>query len=258
MPPTDLLALPVAIVVAAVAWRAHALDRSGAIAATMVGATIVIGGGWEWGALLVLYFVSASALSRLPGRSAGAISARGSRRDAVQVLANGGAPTVLAAIHLFDPRALWTTLFVAALAGAAADTFATEIGSRYGGTPRAIIGFQSVKRGVSGGITAAGLGASLGAALLIAIAGRGLIGPEIGIATIVVAGFTTSVIDSVAGASIQAGYRCPMCRVSTERPVHRCGADAVLVRGRAWIDNDVVNLGSIVAGVAVAALLITR
>ena len=54
----------IAAAIAAGAWRAGSLSRSGAAAAFFVG-TIAIAAGWTWGALLLAYFISSSLLSRM-------------------------------------------------------------------------------------------------------------------------------------------------------------------------------------------------
>ena len=57
-------------------------------------------------------------------------------------------------------------LFLGALACLGADTCATEIGIRFGGTPRALIGGRTLRAGESGGVTGPGLAASVGGAFL--------------------------------------------------------------------------------------------
>ena len=52
-----LLGLILAVIVAYLAYRAHSLDRSGAIAATFVGTVIFGLGGWQWAVLLLLFFI---------------------------------------------------------------------------------------------------------------------------------------------------------------------------------------------------------
>lgn len=256
MPISDLLAIPAAALVASSAWRAGALARSGAIAATAVGATIVLAGAWSWGALLIAYFLSATALSHLPERSANTagITGRSNRRDAVQVLANGGIPTALALAAAIDGGAVWASLFVAALAGAAADTWATELGSRYGGIPRSIRSGRPLPPGLSGGVTAVGIAASIGGALAIAVVGSALLHPPAGILLLMVAGIVTSLADSVAGATMQARYHCPTCLQATEQTVHRCGSPTRLTHGLRIVTNDVVNAGSVAVGVMLAAI----
>src|SRR3954464_8873352 len=82
-----------AIAIALAARRAGSLANSGAFAAVLVG-TAAVAAGWSWGALLVLYFVSSSALSHAGGaekeRRTSGVVAKGGARDAVQVIANGG------------------------------------------------------------------------------------------------------------------------------------------------------------------------
>ena len=62
-----LAGLLLAALVSFIARTARSLTVGGAIAATLVGTTAVAA-GWDWGALLILYFATSTALSRL-GRS---------------------------------------------------------------------------------------------------------------------------------------------------------------------------------------------
>ena len=58
-----------------------------------------------------------------------------------------------------------------ALAAAAADTWATSIGSRSRSRPRLLVGWRPVPPGTSGGITLAGCAGALVGAGLVAAAG---------------------------------------------------------------------------------------
>ena len=95
-----------------------ALSRSGAGAALLIG-TVAIAAGWAWGALLVIYFVSSSLLSRVGARvksqRSGSIVEKMGARDATQVFANGAVFAIAAALQLLEPSVLW----LAAGAGAA-------------------------------------------------------------------------------------------------------------------------------------------
>ena len=52
-----------AVVISFLAYRAHSLDKSGAVAAAVMG-TIIFGlGGWQWSILLLAFFITSSALS---------------------------------------------------------------------------------------------------------------------------------------------------------------------------------------------------
>src|SRR6476661_10760218 len=88
-----LLAFLIAIPIAALAFSVGSLTLSGAVAAAIVGALCILA-GWGWAGLLILYFIVAVAFSKLgadaKARRTGGVVAKAGRRDAIQVLANGG------------------------------------------------------------------------------------------------------------------------------------------------------------------------
>ena len=255
-----LLAALVALIIAALAYVAGALTVAGAGAAVVIG-TLCLLAGWSWAALLILYFVVAVAFSKLGAdakeRRTGGVVAKSGRRDAVQVLANGGV-FALAAFLSGQSAAPNAVLLAAAAAGAlaasAADTLATEIGTFVGGEPRSVIGWRAVPAGTSGGVSAAGSLAMFGGAMLVALAARimGLTPHPIAVALGGVAG---AVADSLLGALVQERRQCPRCDLATERRVHDCGTATVLAGGVAWLDNDLVNLCATLVGAMVAAML---
>jgi uncharacterized protein (TIGR00297 family) len=262
-----LAGLLAAIVVAAAARRRRSLSKSGAVAAVAVGATVVGGGGWWWGLLVVVFFATASALSRRDRRDpapAAGLTARGSERDAVQVLANGGVATLLAALAPLLPAAGRDELFAAfagAVAAATADTWATELGRRSRAAPRLITTRRPVPPGASGGVTPLGTLASLaGAATIGGVAAAGAAAgwapavawPLLLLAT-TLAGTAGAAFDSLLGATLQAAYHCPTCGLPTERRVHRCGTATRLVRGWPAVDNDAVNAAATLLGAALGA-----
>ena len=253
-----LLGLFAAATIAFAARAARSLTTSGATAATVIG-TLGVAAGWNWGALLILYFVSSTVLSRL-GRTkkeerTSSVVAKGGRRDAIQVLANGGVFAAAAIAMLIEPDVRWIALGAGSLAAAAADTWATEVGTLYGGTPRSILTWQPVPPGTSGGISLIGTIAALAGATFIAIIVRTL-GWTPRIANLVaLGGIVGAMADSVIGATIQARRWCDACERETERITHDCGAATRRLRGLAWLDNDVVNVLSNAAGGILAALL---
>jgi uncharacterized protein (TIGR00297 family) len=258
-----ILGLAFAAVVAFAAYRLGSLSRSGAWGALLTGTVIFGLGGWKWAVLLLAFFVSSSALSRLfKKRKAGVeeIFEKGGRRDIGQVLANGGIASVFAGLHFFFPSANWTWMaFAASLAAVNADTWATELGVLNPSHPRLITNWAAVERGTSGAISLYGtLAATLGA-FFIAIFGAAL-GPagrfwaNLGIFTI--AGLLGSLFDSLLGATVQAIYRCPACQKETEKhPLHSCGTATERVRGLPWVNNDFVNLACSALGAAIGWIL---
>ncbi|MCA9972558.1 MAG: DUF92 domain-containing protein, partial [Anaerolineales bacterium] len=128
-----------AIVVVAL-WRGS-LSRSGGAAALVVGTLIMWLGGWAWGLVLGIFFVSSSALSHFKEtekRAAAEKFEKGHRRDVGQVLANGGLGTLLAIGSALFPSPAWFFLYIGVMATVTADTWATEIGTLSKSPPRLI------------------------------------------------------------------------------------------------------------------------
>lgn len=242
------------------ARRRGSLTGRAALAGTVTGGVLVGAGGWWTGVLLVLFFVTADGLTKLP--LTGGAAARPDQRTATQVLANGGVALVFAAISALTGQAAWLGGAVGAIASANADTWATEIGRRFGGVPRSIATFQPLPAGTSGGITAVGTLGSLAGALLIG-AGAAL-GIRLGLldagastlatgAVVTVAGFAGALFDSVLGATVQVVYRCPICGTLTEQPIHHADVPARPIRGYIWATNDTVNAVSTLTAALLAA-----
>jgi uncharacterized protein (TIGR00297 family) len=245
------------------AYRAHSLTKSGAWGAFLEG-TIIFGlGGWKWAVLLMAFFVSSSALTRLFGKKKASLNEKfdkGGTRDVGQVLANGAIASIFAGLHFFFPAASWTWLaFAASLAAVNADTWATELGVLSPSLPRLITSWKPVERGTSGAISLYGTLAAAGGAALIAILGA-LLGPAghgwANLEIILIAGLLGSLFDSFLGATVQAIYRCPQCEKETEKhPLHTCCTKTVQIRGWSWLNNDMVNLGCALTGAVIGMVL---
>lgn len=247
--------------VAVAGWWRGALTADGTAAAVAVGTPVFAVGGGRWAAVLVGFFTLSSALSQV-GRerkaAMAAVASKGSRRDAGQVLANGGVAAGAAVVAGITgkPEAAFPA-FLGAMAAATSDTWATEIGLLSRRPPRSIVTWRQVRPGLSGGVTPLGLAAAAagGATIgLIGSLGRPL--REL-VALGTLAGLAGSLADSVAGATVQGVYRCPRCGEETERRVHSCGTPTIPARGVAWIDNDMVNLIGSAVG-AITALVLAR
>ena len=243
------------LVIALVARRARSLSTSGAAAAVVIG-TLAVAAGWSWGVLLILYFASSTLLSKIgkaeKERRTASVVEKGGERDAWQVLANGVVFAIAAVGALASPSRLWLALGAGALAASASDTWATEIGTLYGGTPRSILTFRPIAPGTSGGVSIAGIVASVAGAAFVAI-----IATFGGAAALPVAigGIAGSLLDSLVGATIQSRRWCDTCRLETERRTHSCGAPTRPLRGATLVDNDVVNFVSALGGGLLATQL---
>jgi uncharacterized protein (TIGR00297 family) len=246
----------VALAVALLAWRARALTPGGAAAATVVGTLVLAGTGWAGGAVLAAFFVSSSAVGRVAaGRVAPDPDAKGERRDAGQVVANGGAAALAAAFAPWLPPSLGFWIVTASLAAAAADTWATSLGRLSRRPPRRLLLGAVVEPGANGGMTALGTASAAVGALVVAATGAAAARSPALAAAGTLVGFAGRAIDSLLGAVWQGRFRCPACAAETEWRRHRCGTRTVPTGGLAWLDNDGVNLAatSLAAGLGAVA-----
>lgn len=219
------------------AYRMRALTRSGAWAAAACGIVLYVGGGWTWVVLVGVFFITASALTRLEPRSGDShrsLDRTGRRWD--QVAANGGLASIAAAIHAVTASPLAFAAAAGAIAVATADTWGTEIGRWSPTRPRLIISWAPVPHGSSGGITVFGtLGAGAGA-LLIGVCAALLerqSHPGSVAAIVAVAGFSGAIVDSLLGASIEGRWRWVGNNL-TNFAATAWGAGAILIASR-WL-----------------------
>lgn len=254
------------------AYRHRSLSRSGVAGAMATGSATVGMGGWAWGLSLIYFFVSSSLLSHFHSsekeRTAADKFSKGSQRDILQVMANGGVATALSLAHGLTgsqpARQLLQAGYTGALATANGDTWATELGVLNTHQPRLITTGKPVPPGTSGGITLLGTGASAAGGLSLGLVfwllekvGTALVRPSIDMHINkstsrgainrplpfigLLSGLAGSLADSLMGATLQAMYYCPTCEKETERRVHSCGTPTLPLRGISWLDNDVVN-----------------
>jgi uncharacterized protein (TIGR00297 family) len=216
--------------------------------------------------VLLGFFFTSVALSRLgEARKARLDIAKGGPRDAWQVAANGGVPTLCTIVAALLTRGsgashvafafFWA--FAGAYGAATADTWSTEIGSAFGGTPRSIAGWQPLAPGDSGGITLLGTLAMIAGAAWIGFLWAAPQRSWTALWIVTVAGTAGALVDSLLGATLQRSFSCPNCACTTESPVHRCGTPTLPRRGIAWMTNDTVNaLGTLAGAIAGGALFL--
>lgn len=153
------------------------LNTYGFIGAVVFGALILffgLGMG-PYFLILMLYFLALAALVTAIGkRYKKSINQYERFRTIRNVIANGAWPLIMSMAFYFSAggggilQTVTFVGFVSAVAGVAADKFSSEIGIM-DGKPLQLVSFKRVKKGVSGGVTALGLGAGLLGAFLISI-----------------------------------------------------------------------------------------
>lgn len=264
-----ILGFFLAALIAFGAMKARALSRSGGWGALLTGTVIFGLGGWQWGVLLLGFFVSSSLLTRFLKRNKASLNEKfdkGGERDIWQVLANGGIGSLFAILHLFFPDASWPWLgFAASMAAVNADTWATELGVLSPQKPRLVSNWRPVERGTSGGVSWHGTLAAMAGAGFIALLAV-LCSNSLGLSTlppawevtgiVLLGGVLGALFDSFLGATVQAIYHCPQCDKETEKhPLHTCGTETQQTRGWKWLNNDLVNVGCALLGAITGALL---
>ena len=181
------------------------VSRGGAVGGFVVGTVIYASLGPQGFAVLALFVVGGSLLTRLGygrKRRSGTAEAAGGRRGARNALANCGVAVVCALLYAVVPANALAAAFVASLGAAFADTAESEVGQIYGRAPRLITTLKNVPPGTDGAVSAPGTLAGLAAAALTAVFGLllGLVaGPGAAI-IVALAAVLRTVADSLIGA----------------------------------------------------------
>jgi uncharacterized protein (TIGR00297 family) len=218
-----LAALGITAAFALLAWYAHGVNLSGALAGSAIAFVLAAREIRMFFILLAVFALTLGATRlgvRRKQRLRAAEAADG--RSASQVMANLGVAGLIVALA---PSG-WELLALAALAGVAADTSSSEIGMAFPGKTVLITSWKTVAPGIDGGISLLGTAAALVAAAVVALAGKvsGLVPAHLAL-VIIYAGFLGTLVDSLLG--------------------------AVLER-RGYLNNDLVNLLSTAAAVGIA------
>ncbi|BAT76419.1 Protein PGR-like protein [Vigna angularis] len=263
------VAVSIAFVIAFRAHRKKSLSNSGAIAGFFVMALHIFA-GYRFGAVLLAFFFSSSALTKFgedKKRTLDSEFKEGGQRNWIQVLANSGIASVLViAIWVLTEgqdkclnskdSPLITTLIGAVIGHYSCcngDTWSSELGILSEDKPRLITTFKHVKKGTNGGVTKTGILAAAAAGSFIGLSfvllsfsttrcesstvfKQLLVLP---IATL--AGLCGSLIDSLLGATLQFSGFCSVRRKVVGKP----GPTVKKISGSNVLDNNAVNFVSI-------------
>jgi len=245
-----IIGILAALVVAYGSFKLKFLDIGGSLLAFMMGSILFGLGGWQFTLPILVFFITSSILSgvgKYKKQTVETMYQKSSQRDFYQVMANGGVPTIIFILIIISGDFYLYTLFLISIAAATADTWATELGIFSKKDPFLITNLQAVKPGTSGAVSVAGSSASLLASILIGCSGFIFLSFSWDIFVIIaLCGFAGSVIDSFLGATVQGQFECQSCLKLTESSSH-CDVPANLVKGKIWLDNDLVNIFSILA-----------
>ena len=205
-----LQALLINTVLIALAQRLPLLTRAGWVHAGILGTVLWGCLGWTGWVAVVVYLALGSAVTKLgfeQKQERGLAEARGGQRSPANVwgsAATGAGLALLIGAGL-EPK-LWLTLgFAASFAAKLADTFGSEIGKRWGSTPRLITTLRRVEPGTEGAISLEGTLASAAGSLVMSLVMWALVlVPSSRLMLLVaVVGFVATLAESVLGAIAQ-------------------------------------------------------
>jgi uncharacterized protein (TIGR00297 family) len=222
------IAAAVTLGFAVLARAVRGVNHSGALAGGFACFVLFTGAGPTAFATLAALFLMTWAATRLGYRRklALGLAERREGRNAWQILANLAVAALGSVAFSATGNRVWLIAALAALAEAATDTVASEIGQCHGSDGRLITTWERVPPGTDGGITLPGSIAGLAAGLVISlVAALGGMLPRTQLWIPVAAGFAGMLIDSILGATLQR---------------------------RGWINNEAVNFFATLAAAALA------
>ena len=185
--------------------RTNKLTTGGAVSGGVIATIILYGTGAMNVVLLAVYFILATVATTWKNKKKKPFKPQSTRRDAWQVIANGGLAGLfgLAAVLFPQHLSLLILLMAASLSSAIADTLSSELGTLYGKKFVNILTWKKDKKGLDGVISLEGTLFGLAGSLILAILYSWVSGWTLYSTIIVIAGTAGNLMDSVLGAALE-------------------------------------------------------
>lgn len=236
------------------AYSRNSISKSGLCALVIIcGLFISIE---SFGALAILFamFASSSLLSKYKHAQKAdmdKVVAKTGPRDALQAFANLGIAVLCYMGYWWLGYEVLLFAFVGSVAASNADSWASEIGGLSTKVPVMITNFKPITKGISGGVTLLGTIGGLFGSLFISMLGYCVLVSDGSVDLLwipFISGIAGFMLDSLLGALLQAQY------VDANNGITERSENGTLVKGLAWMDNDLVNLICSFAGACTALL----
>jgi len=201
------IGIAIVILLGALSYITRALTVEGIIAATILGITILFFSGLKGLTILVAFLIIASAATFVGKKRKESLRTLDSKdffgRSGYNVMSNGIVPLLISLLYSTPADSnIINIAYAASIAGVLADTLGSEIGT-LSNKVYLITNLRKVPPGTNGGVSVLGTLVSLGGAGIIGLLSV-IYGIDIyKIVAITLGGFIGSIIDSIAGATLE-------------------------------------------------------
>lgn len=255
--------LGLCILLCLLAYWKKVLDLWGCTLAFFIGAVIGIFGNILWLILLIFFLITSFGATKYKyalKKERGVSEGKKGERHIKNVLANGLVPTYIALIsfedfHFIEDKWMAEVAFVSAIAVAAADTMASELGVFSDKTHLITNLKKKVKPGTSGGVSRLGQSWALAASTYTAVVGF--------VVLFVLPRTLLAPINGVSADSGSSAYPLALLLFPIVMGFLGCQVDSVLgatLEQKGWISNNGVNLvatgfGGVAAWMMISVLI---